>query len=202
MAEFWPWLASQSDRDPAVAALKAFAAANAAAWPAASDDLADYRQAVAAHPPGTAEERDRLQSTLGQCYERWFRGRARKGSRGKRFGYVALILTGLVIAVFLGVAIFGGYLKPLAEAEQARGLITFLFTFATIAIAVVLSLSLLWMDKDELEERFKFAKDLLMILVGILGTIIGFYFGATEKKPPEAQSPPAASSPVSPAPKT
>jgi hypothetical protein len=34
-----------------------------------------------------------------------------------------------------------------------------------------------WMDKAEVEARYGHAKDLISILVGVLGTVIGFYFG-------------------------
>lgn len=65
----------------------------------------------------------------------------------------------------------------MAKPDQARGLITFLFSFATIGIIVLVAISVLWMEKSEVEGRFERAKDLITILVGVLGTIIGFYFG-------------------------
>jgi hypothetical protein len=34
------------------------------------------------------------------------------------------------------------------------------------------------LDHEELEERFARAKDLLTVVIGILGTILGFYFGS------------------------
>lgn len=40
-------------------------------------------------------------------------------------------------------------------------------------------IALLWMDKDEdLDNKFTKAKDIIAILVEILGTIVGFYFGS------------------------
>ena len=52
-----------------------------------------------------------------------------------------------------------------------------MFSFATIGIIVLVAISVLWMEKSEVEGRFERAKDLITILVGVLGTIIGFYFG-------------------------
>jgi len=65
----------------------------------------------------------------------------------------------------------------MAQSDHARGLITFLFSFATIGIIVLVAIAVLWMDKSEVDARFEHAKDLITILVGILGTVIGFYFG-------------------------
>src|SRR6516225_6283157 len=50
-----------------------------------------------------------------------------------------------------------------------------------------LIIALLWMDKDQdLDNRFTKAKDIIAILVGILGTIVGFYFGSNLNGPPLA----------------
>jgi hypothetical protein len=66
----------------------------------------------------------------------------------------------------------------MAKIDQARGLITFLFAFATIAIIILIAITTFWMPKDEFQARFDKAKDLLTILIGVLGTILGFYFGS------------------------
>ena len=60
---------------------------------------------------------------------------------------------------------------------QARGLITFLFAFATIAIMLLVAITTFWMPKDDVQVRFEKAKDLLTILIAVIGTILGFYFG-------------------------
>lgn len=72
-------------------------------------------------------------------------------------------------------------ISPLADTEYARGLITFLVAFAAILIAVVLTLyTVLGGDKDaEQEQRFNRGKEVLTIFIGILGTIVGFYYGSS-----------------------
>ena len=37
------------------------------------------------------------------------------------------------------------------------------------------------MDQEEVKELIASAKDLITILIGILGTILGFYFGAADE---------------------
>ena len=52
---------------------------------------------------------------------------------------------------------------------------------------LIVIIALLWMDKDQdLDNRFTKAKDIIAILVGILGTIVGFYFGSNPTGPPLA----------------
>jgi hypothetical protein len=59
--------------------------------------------------------------------------------------------------------------------ESARVLITFLVAVSTIAFAFLAIVTA--MVVREYKERFALAKEVLTVLVGILGTIIGFYFG-------------------------
>ncbi len=73
--------------------------------------------------------------------------------------------------------------------NSARILITFLVAVGTIAIAFLTILTA--MVIREYKERFALAKEVLTILVGILGTIVGFYFGtakATKPNPPDTNT--------------
>ena len=71
-------------------------------------------------------------------------------------------------------------LAELAKPEQARGLVTFLFAVATVGIALVIVLAVLLSTgtKEDLAERFRMGKDILAVLIGVFGTIVGFYFGS------------------------
>jgi hypothetical protein len=73
-------------------------------------------------------------------------------------------------------------LQQLADTETARGLITFLVAVSTVGIALVL---IVWVASTEqgvevVKERSAFSKEVMTSLIGILGTITGFYFGATQ----------------------
>lgn len=97
---------------------------------------------------------------------------------------VVLIALAIMLSVFvlIGAAIFGydhGVLSSMARSGFARGLITYLFAVVTIGTAVVLVVSALTSDIDEKsKERFSRGKEVLSLLLGVFGTIVGFYFGS------------------------
>jgi hypothetical protein len=85
---------------------------------------------------------------------------------------------GLLWVIYTGADFFE---KP----EKARGLITFSVAIVTVAIALLLVFYLVLSDcpegdgnKGVVKDRFTFGKDILLVFVGILGTIMGFYYGA------------------------
>jgi hypothetical protein len=43
---------------------------------------------------------------------------------------------------------------------------------------VLVAVAIFWLDDADLDARFGHAKDLITILVGVLGTVLGFYFGS------------------------
>ena len=93
------------------------------------------------------------------------------------FGGMALLVLGLLAAGILT----GKLMGTLASIPGARGLITFLVALGTIAIAVILTLASVIMevsDIDALKERLAKGKEILTVLVGVLGTIVGFYFAS------------------------
>ena len=112
-------------------------------------------------------------------------------------GQLGITLQGIIV-VYFGIAalailfkilgIFGeeDLLENLKSPEYARGLITVLFSTFTILLATILLLVVLVTPPgDEQAEvhykaRFNRGKDVLAVLIGILGTIIGYYFGITE----------------------
>ncbi|HET7216796.1 MAG TPA: hypothetical protein VFJ02_02050 [Vicinamibacterales bacterium] len=96
-----------------------------------------------------------------------------------------MILMGVLF--LLGMAILdldkGRVLAGMGKAQFARGLITYLFAVVTIGTAVVLVLSaVLGTDK----EKFDRGKEVLGLLLGVFGTMVGFYF-ASELAKTEAQ---------------
>lgn len=68
----------------------------------------------------------------------------------------------------------------LRDAEKTRGLITFSVAIVTVAIALIMVFYSVFGSglAEEIKERFTFGKDILMVFVGILGTVMGFYYGA------------------------
>jgi outer membrane murein-binding lipoprotein Lpp len=90
---------------------------------------------------------------------------------------------GILSSIVIGFLMYGIVNKPLlaslANIDTARGLITFLFTVVTVTIALILLLSTVVSHSPDRVQRFLDGKDLLFALIGVLGTIVGFYFGQT-----------------------
>ncbi len=104
------------------------------------------------------------------------------------YGAIAVLILAVIVWGLWGK---GGFLASLSDRAVARGLITFLITFTTIGIAIILAISTIFGSSgDDEDKRFDKGKQVLSVLIGILGTIVGFYFGSstdTRATPAEAQ---------------
>jgi hypothetical protein len=98
-------------------------------------------------------------------------------------GIVACFLVILLIVV-ISVVLYknGGVLKDLSDPANARGIITFMISLAAIGLAFLMVLHGLFGKSDA--EQFRRAREIYAGLMGVLGTIVGFYFGSTEKPAP------------------
>lgn len=89
-----------------------------------------------------------------------------------QYGVITLVTLAFVLIFWLGL----GKNSSVGDEVGARGMITFLVAVSTVAIAMLTILTAMLVR--DFKERFAAAKEVLAILVGILGTIVGFYFGA------------------------
>jgi len=174
MDNFSIWLHKLDSNDQHTQALKSLAEHNAAQWPFYSDKLQDYENAV--KNMVTDDDKDGVQNKLVELHSKW---KTKQGSfLHFDWGKIAMLVFS---AVLLGALIYAfaqpGFMSALAKPEGARALITLLFSVAVVAVALLSAVAIFWTKVDDLEERFSKAKDLLTILVGIFGTILGFYFG-------------------------
>lgn len=75
-------------------------------------------------------------------------------------------------------------LRYINDDAYARGTITLLFSLGTIGVAMIVTITGVWRvlagQDASAKARFDRGKDVLAILVGILGTIIGFYFANSQ----------------------
>ncbi len=98
----------------------------------------------------------------------------------------------LSVFIFILVAMFsnnGGLLGRMAQPQFARGLITYLFAVVTIGTAVVLLIAGLTHEvTEDTKTRFDRGKDILSLLLGVFGTIVGFYFGSATTDTQATQS--------------
>ena len=97
--------------------------------------------------------------------------------------YIPTVIVTIIGLVILATVLMGighsGFLVGLADPEVARGLITFLIAFVTVGIALILVLStILLTENAEADKRFDRGKQVLTSLIGVLGTIVGFYFAS------------------------
>ncbi|MFO1431428.1 MAG: hypothetical protein U1F76_15005 [Candidatus Competibacteraceae bacterium] len=69
-------------------------------------------------------------------------------------------------------------ISKLSNPAVSRGLITFLISVATIALAFFLVFQSFFSSESS-DDRFRRGREVFAGLLGVLGTIVGFYFGAT-----------------------
>jgi hypothetical protein len=96
-----------------------------------------------------------------------------------------LILLGVLFLLFCAIVGWdkGNVLRDMGQIEYARGLITYLFAVVTIGTAVILVVSALISPADDQhQKKFERGKEILALLLGVFGTIVGFYFGSEVSK--------------------
>jgi hypothetical protein len=180
--------------EAARAAADQFRAAGAAATQAQANTTRD------ADDEAVDQLNDLKQSTLSDRSS-WFTQFTSQQVLGLAAGFAVFVLAAIVLAA-LGFGIFGpqSLVDKLAKTENARGLITYILAVGTIAIAVVLVVGAL-LGGDEDKDSFSRGKEILTMLIGIFGTILGFYYGSEQKQtsssPSPSPSPSALSSPDS-----
>jgi hypothetical protein len=78
-----------------------------------------------------------------------------------------------------------GVLTRLREPDFARGLITFTISVAAIVLAFILVVNAQFGRSDE--DRYRRGREVFTGLMGVLGTIVGFYFGTATQPGRELQ---------------
>lgn len=180
MTAFAAWLHDNQSNDPALVRLKAFAVANAARWPYWSDEAIDYIGAIrATNPALPPADETALISAVVNYYALWKSGLKSQGVWSLLFGNlgkIVLVIFGIYFAYLLQKGLL---LETLNNADQVRGMVTFFFVLVTTSVILLVALGIFWLQDDNaVKVRFEAAKDLLTIVIGVLGTIMGFYFGS------------------------
>ena len=92
---------------------------------------------------------------------------------------IGILIIAMALLGYIGYGMYNSnFLTNLENPAITRGIVTFLFTLSTVIIALLIVLgSLLGSNVAELAPRFQQGKEVLTILIGVFGTIVGFYFG-------------------------
>jgi hypothetical protein len=171
----------KANRDTGSKTLLRDFAASKSGWPVDDDEFGKYADFIVQNEADQAK-RNELLSALANNYSSW-----KTPSQTwvqfllSNIGLICLVLFGVIVAWILGSGIFSNessFIGLIAKADQARGLITFLFSVTTIALFILTAITTFWMNADDVEARFGKAKDLLALMIGVFGTILGFYYGS------------------------
>jgi hypothetical protein len=178
MTTFGTWLWANQARDADTQALSATAAALGAAWPIGAARQAEYEAALAG-----AVNSQQVVARLDKLWRVYEEESSKKtgvlGWLGANFPLLVTCgLAGAIIYLLSGIQ-SDALLANLATLDRARGLITFLFAVVTVGAFVIVLVANFTssLGEKELAARFQHGKDLLTLLIGIFGTILGFYFG-------------------------
>jgi uncharacterized membrane protein len=96
--------------------------------------------------------------------------------------YDSTILIGLLFVVVMLYKIGSVDFYSLSNPEYMRGVLTITIVLSFVVLGVILILGSLFGSrngsKEESDERFRRAREVYAGVVGIVGTIVGFYFGS------------------------
>ena len=97
---------------------------------------------------------------------------------------LTMLTSAIVLAVMLvfltNIVVPGNenMLNRLDDPDYARGIITYLFSVGTIGVIILVVFATLTRRGDEQDrERYERSKTFVSLLLGIFGTIVGFYYG-------------------------
>jgi hypothetical protein len=188
MQGFGVWLWHNRDRGPDTELLAGVADQLGSDWPIESADQADYERAIGTLPQES--ERTPALAALQQAWPTYVAARPKQPRRRLTWSFFAnplwaVTVCGVVLVGLFFLGLQANFLTSLAKPDTARGLITFLFAVTTVGIAVIVVLAVfLGSGSDqELDARFQRGKDILTILIGVFGAILGFYFGTAQQQP-------------------
>ena len=109
-------------------------------------------------------------------------------SFSKIYTWLTPLLLVIAVGYFLYTGLTSNLIGKLGDPAFARGLITFIITVSTIGLAFLMVIKAFSSDDtnnaEEADNKYRRAREIFAGLMGILGTIVGFYFGSAEKASP------------------
>jgi hypothetical protein len=198
---FYDWVNKAHNKSPELEELASVMSNNATAWRSVAD-LKQALQVIADDKSVKAQDKTRLQLNL---VDFWANFESETSAADMRVATPrrriwrtfltenpAIAATSAFSLILLFVIIWAiwddSFLKSLGDPNIARGLITFFFALGTVGVAIILTTAAFSISAQKVEvmkERFDMGKQILTALIGIFGTILGFYFGSlnSERNP-------------------
>src|SRR5712671_5197716 len=99
---------------------------------------------------------------------------------GAPVNWVFLLIIIIFAVIFYAFVSGAQIIARLSDPGFARGLITFIICVATIGLAFILVFQAM-STQHVPDENFRRGREVFTGLMGVLGTIVGFYFGSAEK---------------------
>jgi len=180
MQSFALWLHHNTSDDDGIRALQMVRERNPEQWPWQSNRLDDYLKFIRDYPSDSVDKDIEQMRTAFASWNKTHNGFMRQAiaAISDNFGRFAMGVGGMFVLAILAYALLNqSLLKTVAQPEVARAMITIMFCIGVVAVALLIAVAAFWAPIDQLDQRFDKAKDLLTVLVGIFGTILGFYFG-------------------------
>jgi len=190
VANFYTWLCDRQHEDAEVQALADFVKDQRDSWQSVLTEAAAQKN-IAIDKTLTSDQRAKYADTVTRAWtlfsesppspdhpksrRRWYHFLAENAPV-----LVITLLAVVLVVVLLGAVFKSDFLRSLAIVEVSRGLITFFFALGTVGVAIILVTAAFTSDSQELKERFDMGKQVLTALIGVFGTIVGFYFGTHE----------------------
>jgi len=192
MSGFGEWLRDTQLNLTEIIALRTTVAELGGSWPTTAIRQEDYVTSIASGIQDTQRRTEAIQ----MIYKVWplYEPMGAPVPRQPRRASLVITPNAFIIAVvavliliLIILAIGGLKLTELAKIEVARGLLTFLFGVTTVGIALIVVIAVFLggdaRAPNELGERFQRGKDILTVLIGVFGAILGFYFGSEKNSP-------------------
>ena len=149
-------------------------------WPRKPDKIGEYVEVLQNIPCTRAKV---------AFYNLWplYEDQERRHTRGiSQTGIVVTIIAALLLYLIFYVLTHMD-IKNLGG-DSTRGVLAFLFGITTVGIVIMVVVAVFFEARETtLDDRFQRGKDILTILIGLLGAILGYYFGqaAGTKTPAE-----------------
>lgn len=104
--------------------------------------------------------------------------------------FVAALIAVLLVLIVMSTNGSSNFFEALKNPDYARGVIMFLVSMTAVLLSFIVVFFSFFGELDDAEKseiRFRRAREIFVAMMGVLGTIIGFYFGQSDKNVPADQ---------------